>query len=296
MYPDYIGRPTWFAGESYGGFYIPSLTATILADSSTQIYQQLAGFAVGNPVMFCGTMQNITIQMNGYYWHGLVSWTNYNAWNTQGCIENQNSAVCQQIWNDTQTQIGVIDQELKRERGIPPQPSLDPDDLYQNFCTGNGTLDYVSTIPVNCVALGQLVSNYLNRPDVQAAFHAQGPNGGAPLPWTECTSAINYNISGASLVPLYANFQNQKPGFKVLVYSGDVDIATVPFFYTQPCLGELNARNTIPWQPWYVNGQTAGYWEQFSSPTYTFATIKGAGHEAPQYQPLAAFNMFQPFT
>jgi hypothetical protein len=99
------------------------------------------------------------------------------------------------------------------------------------------------------------------------AFHAAGPNGGAPLPWTECTSAINYNISGDSLVPLYAKFRQvehifhllrcvvflkkdvslqQKPGFNVLVYSGDVDIATVPFFYTQPCLGELNARNTIP--------------------------------------------------
>ena len=44
-----------------------------------------------------------------------------------------------------------------------------------------------------------------------------------------------------------------------------------------------------------MNGQTAGYWEQFEQPTYTFATIKGAGHEAPQYQPLAAFNLFQRF-
>jgi hypothetical protein len=153
----------------------------------------------------------------------LVSFTNFDAWYSNGCVANQNSAVCQQIWNVTQQQIGVIDQELKRKRGIPVQPSLDPDDLYQDFCTGNGTLDYVATIPINCNALGDLVSTYLNRPDVQQAFHARGPNGGAPLQWTECTSAINYNISGNSLVPLYAKFQQQKPGLKVLVYSGDVD-------------------------------------------------------------------------
>ncbi len=75
--------------------------------------------------------------------------------------------------------------------------------------------------------------------------------------------------------------------------AGDVDIATVPFGFTMPCLGELNAQNTRVWGPWFVNGQTAGYWEQFD--LYTFATIKGAGHEAPQYQPLSAFNMFKRF-
>lgn len=240
-------------------------------------------------------MQNLTVQINGYYWHGLVSWTNYNAWNTNGCIGNQDAPSCQALWQTIQNQIGQINQQIRRRRsaGIPIQPSLDPDNLYQNFCTGNGTLDTVATVPINCQPLGQLVNNYLNRPDVQKAFHAKGPNGGPPLPWTECTSVINYNMSGASLVPLYAQFRQQKPGFNVLVYSGDVDIATVPFFYTQPCLGELNSKNVVPWQPWFVNGQTAGYWEQFQHPAYTFATIKGGGHEAPEYQPLSAFNMFQ---
>ncbi len=48
-----------------------------------------------------------------------------------------------------------------------------------------------------------------------------------------------------------------------------------------------------PWQPWFVNQQTAGYWEQ--TPIFTHAVIKGSGHEAPQYQPLAALNMFERF-
>src|SRR5262249_37051700 len=47
------------------------------------------------------------------------------------------------------------------------------------------------------------------------------------------------------------------------------------------------------WGPWYVNHATAGYWEQYTK--YSFATIKGAGHEAPEYQQLNAFHMIQRF-
>jgi len=292
-YPDYKGRDTWFTGESYGGFYVPSLTAGILSDPTTQIYKQFQGFMVGNPVFFCGTMGNITLQLNLYYWHGLVSYSNFQAWHQNNCVADQSSSTCTSIWNAVQKQIGQIDQELKRNSLIKPQPSLDPDCLYQDFCTGNGTLEYVATVPVECHSLGDETATYLNRADVQEAIHAKGANGQAPATWTECTQNINYDITGVSLVPKYANFQKQKPGVKILVYSGDIDIATVPFGYTQPCLAQLNAKNTKAWGPWFVNGQTAGYWEQFDS--YTFATLKGAGHEAPEYQPLSSFNMFERF-
>jgi len=230
-YPDYKGRSTWFTGESYGGFYVPSLTNAVLSDPSTQIFKQFTGFMVGNPVFFCGTMQDITVQLNLYYWHGLVSFSNYNTWMTGDCPTNQGSSECQNLWNTIQKEVGVIDQELKRKvrlSQVPQQPSLDPDCLYQDFCTGNGTLSYVETVPVNCQPLGQLVANYLNRRDVQQAIHAEGPNGGLPLTWTECTSNINYDILGKSMIPLYAKFHQQKPGVKILVYSGDIDIATVP--------------------------------------------------------------------
>lgn len=46
LYPGYKGRPTWFTGESYGGVYVPTLTARALADSSAQIYKQLQGIMV----------------------------------------------------------------------------------------------------------------------------------------------------------------------------------------------------------------------------------------------------------
>jgi len=89
------------------------------------------------------------------------------------------------------------------------------------------------------------------------------------------------------------NFFVQKPGIAIMVYSGDVDIMTVPFAITQPCLAEMARPEVAPWTPWFVNGWTAGYFQQFD--TYTYATVKGAGHEVPGYQTLDAFNMFSRF-
>lgn len=45
------------------------------------------------------------------------------------------------------------------------------------------------------------------------------------------------------------------------------------------------------WQPWYVNGQTAGYWEQFASPTYTFATIKVTRKEMCFFVEISRFRV-----
>lgn len=87
--------------------------------------------------------------------------------------------------------------------------------------------------------------------------------------------------NGGDMNLVYADIFRQNPQLAVLVYSGDVDILTVPYGLTMYCLnklagdtGQTKQRN---WGPWFVNGYTAGYWESFNN--FTYATIKGAGHE-----------------
>jgi len=127
----------------------------------------------------------------------------------------------------------------------------------------------------------------MNRKDVQAAIGAEH------MVWNECNGNIHYTSLGNSMIPYYESFFQMKPDLNILIYSGDVDIYTVPFGFTKACLGEIVDPPVNVWQPWFVNEATAGYVESFEH--YTYATIKGAGHEAPAYQPLTSLNLIQRF-
>jgi len=286
-YPQYVGRDLWITGESYGGVYVPSLSEQVLFGPDATLSQMIKGFMVGNPVMRCGDRlpevdQNT--QVNIFYWHGLVSYTNFAAWNSKGCAFLTDKPECLALFEEINKEIGVEYQQAA-------QPNLDPDDLYENFCTGNGSLDFSSNLPQDpgCVAVDTLAQNYLNEPDVQEAIHAR------PTKWVACASPpqLIYSHSFPSMIPFYEKIFNGAPGFNVLVYSGDVDVNTVPFPYTQKCLALLRRPLVKNWKPWLVNQATAGYVEVYDK--YTYATVKGAGHETPQYQTLNAYNMFSRF-
>eukprot|EP01118_Nematostelium_gracile_P019530 TRINITY_DN907_c0_g1_i1.p1 TRINITY_DN907_c0_g1~~TRINITY_DN907_c0_g1_i1.p1 ORF type:complete len:479 (-),score=152.38 TRINITY_DN907_c0_g1_i1:35-1450(-) len=289
-YPDVVGKSIYLTGESYGGVYIPTLANQIINHPESLTYKYFAGLAAGNPVFSCQSANYNDIQMKLFYWHALVSPAVYYNWTGAGCedINNSGNDVCQNILTTAVNQIGVIDQQLKRQPANQ-QPSLDPDNLYQDFCTGNGSLTFVEDTgyPNSCSPLGDLLTNYLNRPDVQSAINAQ------PTTWSICSDSINYDASGASMVPYYENLFKYAPHLNILIYSGDVDIYTVPFGYTWACTREFQQSVVNAWQPYFVNGATAGYYEVYQQ--YTLATIKGAGHEAPEYQPLSAYNLISNF-
>jgi len=135
---------------------------------------------------------------------------------------------------------------------------------------------------------------YLNRPDVHRALHIDASKMRSPV-WTDCADdAINYTTTEKNIISSYYEpiFDLTGPSFKVLVYSGDEDIATVPTPVTQQCLSELQPMTRVSnWSAWSHNGITGGYHESFER--HSFATIKGAGHTAPQYQPVLTFELIQ---
>eukprot|EP01103_Thecamoeba_quadrilineata_P014500 TRINITY_DN433_c0_g1_i1.p1 TRINITY_DN433_c0_g1~~TRINITY_DN433_c0_g1_i1.p1 ORF type:complete len:476 (-),score=107.33 TRINITY_DN433_c0_g1_i1:116-1543(-) len=282
-YPQYQGRDTWIAGESYGGVYVPTLSELVITGSDADLAKSFKGFMLGNPVIGCdddGPPRVFEI----FYWHGLISYTHYQAWQSNNCPVEFEKFVCINIYKSALEEVGVIYQQT------PELPSLDPDDLYQDFCTGNGTLEFAvqnPTVKEDCTSVDDLLTTYLNRADVQAAIYAR------PAVWASCTNNINYTGNYPSMIPFYNKIFDQRPDLKIIIYSGDVDVDTVPFPVTQRCLYDLQRPLQQHWQPWYVNGATAGYWEVYDR--YTYATVKGAGHEAPQYQPLTVYNLFTRF-
>jgi serine carboxypeptidase-like clade 2 len=285
-FPQYQGRDLWITGESYAGVYIPTLANNILSNKTNPLASQLRGLMLGNPVIGCSSANSNAVTFNTLYFHGLVSYKWRADWKQYNC-DTTPKAQCDAILANALQEVGKIVQELAIVKGgVQAQPSLDPDNLYQDFCTNNGTLEYAATIPVGCTP--DASTTYLNRGDVQKAIGVT-----KRIEWSTCSSKVIYTSNAGSMIPYYERIFALKQNLSVLVYSGDIDIMTVPHALTQACLADLDQSTTTPWAPWFVNGATAGYWEQFE--TFSYATIKGAGHEAPGYQPLTALNMFARF-
>jgi len=278
-FPHLLSNPIWITGESYGGVYGPMLANEILEGSNSQIFDQFQGFSLGNPVTSCPALkrQVLTLSLNMYYWNGVLPLSGLRKWTDSECDSGESSSECLKLYENITSVIGAFE----------------GDELYYNFCTQNGSLNLLEQVP-NCEGLADRTAKYLNRADVQEALFVK------PQVWTACANPrLNYRMQGQNMMEYYEKFFQQVPQWQIMIYSGDIDIATVPHAYTQLCVESLHRPVVSSWRPWKVSlsesGQnvTAGYVEVYDR--MTFATVKGAGHEVPTYQPATSFEMFQRF-
>lgn len=100
--------------------------------------------------------------------------------------------------------------------------------------------------------------------------------------WDLCNDDINknYKRSEEGSIGIYVNLRKK---YKVLVYSGDTDMA-VPTYGTRDWIDNLNWPVKKEWKQFFVDGQVGGYSETHDDGSFTFATIHGAGHMAPQWR------------
>jgi len=70
--------------------------------------------------------------------------------------------------------------------------------------------------------------------------------------------------------------------YKILKYSGDSD-GVVPTQGTMKWIDELALKVLKPFRSWTVGGNTYGWVTEYEK-NFTFATIHGAGHMAPQWK------------
>jgi serine carboxypeptidase-like clade 2 len=140
------------------------------------------------------------------------------------------------------------------------------------------------------------VQTYMNRPDVQAAIHAN-----ASIKWTDCSSVVNYSRFDllSSMLPTYSYLLTNAPDARFWVYSGNVD-AIVPFTGTRLWLQEFGLPEAEPWRAYTVNGQVGGGVMTYGPPApgaagLTFATVRNAGHMVPYTQQERAFYLISQF-
>ncbi|XP_020961989.1 serine carboxypeptidase 24 [Arachis ipaensis] len=132
---------------------------------------------------------------------------------------------------------------------------------------------------------------YYNLPQVQKAMHANVTN--IPYKWTACSDVLlkNWKDSEFSILPIYKELI--AAGLRIWVFSGDTD-SVVPVTATRFSLNHLNLTIKTPWYPWYSSGAQVGGWTEVYD-GLTFATVRGAGHEVPLFQPERAHILFKSF-
>ncbi|XP_068641250.1 serine carboxypeptidase-like 26 [Aristolochia californica] len=272
-FPHYKRRPFFIAGESYAGFYIPEVVDIIVQANKKQKSVpiiNLKALMIGNGIM---NLETDRIGIYDYLWsHALISDQTH-----QGLIEH-----CALKGSDERESIKrclSFSEQLQREVG-----QIDYYNIYAPICSTSSSSRSKNRKPTwkdPCVT--EYVHEYLNLPQVQHALHANQT--GLPYPWAFCSHIIrSWADRPSTMFPIYRRLISA--GVRILLYSGDVD-AVVPVTATRYSVRAMNLSVLNPWKPWSdATGEVGGYRVVYEG--LTLATIRGAGHEVPFYQPRRA--------
>ncbi|KAK1428955.1 hypothetical protein QVD17_17796 [Tagetes erecta] len=284
-YPQYKNRDFYITGESYAGHYVPQL-ATLIVHSKAKI--NLKGIAIGNPLL---DFENDFNSRGEYLWsHGLISDDTYDMCNnvcnhstlrrqsnsdaiTPACslVSTQASKEIGEFVNDYDVTLNVcLSDVFSQSQVLDPNPKID-------VCVENET------------------SIYLNRKDVQTALNARLVNVNE---WEVCSSILEYAMSDMeeAMTPVLASLI--KSGIRVFIYSGDQD-SVLPLTGTRMVVNRLAKRlgltTTLPYRAWINDNQVGGWAQVYGDSVLSYATIRGAAHEAPFTQPQRSIALFKCF-
>lgn len=307
-YPEYKGNDLYYTSESYGGHYMPTLAKEIVDQNAAGVYPKLnyKGFAVGNPAT---TFHSTTPAMLEMYWgHQVVAkptWDKY----TKECVDYvllPNLTICEALFMDMYLQIGglnpyAIDYPVCTEdsprRGGRAQRHWMLENIFYNAST---ELRNAVGLGANSVGLEPVagyepceedyMTAWINQASVKEALHVKGD-----IEWEQCSRKIRYKQSDGhnSMVPYYQYLIDGNFGLNILVYSGDDDSVCATVGTQSWIWGMGYDVSGRMWQPYTLDGQTAGYFTAWKDTKLGFLTVHGAGHEVPTYKPAVALDMFK---
>ncbi|XP_047078877.1 serine carboxypeptidase-like 18 isoform X10 [Lolium rigidum] len=268
-HPQFLPNPFYVAGDSYSGIIIPPLAMKIAktAHSGSNLGIEYGDERLINLKVLCPYKSSFIANKAGA---GSLS--------IQGVIAGNPLTDLMLDFNSRVPflhRMGIISDELyeaAREgcRGQYRSPS--------NADCANSlqAIDYNSTYFLSEV--------WINDEPVRESL---GIHKGTVPSWLRCDFDIPYTKEITDAVD--GHLALIAKGYRAMIYSGDHD-ASIPYVGTQAWIRKLNLPITDNWRPWYVDGQVVGFTRTYSN-NLTYATVKGAGHTAPEYMPKECLAM-----
>ncbi|KAK4270271.1 hypothetical protein QN277_023326 [Acacia crassicarpa] len=290
-HPRFLSNQIYIGGDSYSGTPVPVIVQEISNgnEAGVQPWINLRGYVLGNPVT--------TMEEESYlpsFAHGMALISNEIYMSLQkNCkgnyinIDPENKLCLRELETLHELMSGLdIHITLKSKCGLAsPRPHgfWSPRSLINKF--RRHLSSDLPMPPISCRSYAYFLAYDWIRDDrVQEALHIRK---GTIRNWVGCKSD-EYDFDIINSVPYHTNLSQK--GYRSLIYNGDHD-PLVPFMSTQAWIRDLNYSIVEDWRPWLANGQVAGYTRKYSN-QMTFATVKGAGHVAPENKPNECFEMF----
>ncbi|TVU14753.1 hypothetical protein EJB05_38246 [Eragrostis curvula] len=289
-FPQYKGRDMYITGESYAGHYVPQLAQRMVDFNKKEKLFNLKGIALGNPVLEFLTDFNSRAE---FFWsHGLISDSTYNIFTT---VCNYSRYVSEYYHGSLSTSCDRVMSQVTRETSR----FVDKYDVTLDVCISSVFMQSNILTPQASRELDVCVEDetmsYLNRKDVQQAMHAR-LNGVEK--WTVCSSVLEYKQLDLQIPTINIVGALVKSGVPVLVYSGDQD-SVIPLTGSRTLVrqlaGRLRLNTTAPYRAWFQGKQVGGWTQVFGGGALSFATVRGASHEAPFSQPERSLGLFRAF-
>ncbi|CAL9040396.1 serine carboxypeptidase-like 45 [Musa acuminata AAA Group] len=289
-FPGYKNRDLYITGESYAGHYVPQLAQLMVEFNKKAKIFNLKGIAMGNPVLEFATDFNSRAE---FFWsHGLISDSTYRIF-TSAC--NYSRYVSEYYRGSLSPVCARVMSQVTRETSR----FVDKYDVTLDVCISSVLSQSLvlspQQVPENIdVCIEDETVNYLNRKDVQDALHARLTG---VTKWTVCSSVLQYELLNLEIPTITLVGSLLKARIPVLVYSGDQD-SVIPLTgsrtLVQKLANEMGLKTTVPYRVWF-EGKQVGGWTQVYSDILSFATIRGASHEAPFSQPERSLVLFRSF-
>ncbi|KAA8529995.1 hypothetical protein F0562_034401 [Nyssa sinensis] len=289
-FPQYRNRSLFITGESYAGHYVPQLAELMLQFNKKEKLFNLKGITLGNPVLEFTTDFNSRAE---FLWsHGLISDSTYKVF-TSTCnysryvseyYRGSVSPICSRV-------MSLVTRETSR--------FVDKYDVTLDVCITSVLSQSKVLTPHQVrdkidVCVEDETVSYLNRRDVQKALHSRlvGVNR-----WLVCSDILDYELLDLEIPTISIVRKLIEAGIPVLVYSGDQD-SVIPLTGSRTLVHglaeELGLNTTVPYRVWFAGMQVGG-WTRVYGNILSFATIRGASHEAPFSQPERSLVLFKAF-